>query len=350
MAAFIAPHCYSRASRVLLASLLALTSSLACVSSNDSRAQLASSTASKCTTPPPLDTSVADTMEASFQGPWNQSVLSSLPALCMLSEIQGDDNPVTTFDVLRNQTQRRAPNWHALRAWRGRERELVMAAQAAGRYLPEDVANFNGSVVLMSGSVGAPRPPHLYVDITRAEFEAIPELVAPHVTHEAHHIGYLKYNEAPVLDVALPMPELIGRIWGRIHMEGLAVHAARGWFLFGALSGGEDATDYQVYRDPAVGVAHARRLGGWMRCLADRRVDRDVASQAVDAIAANERLLFRVGAYVANQIEKTEGPAALIETIKSPRRFRLAAERLVHDAGPGACPIGQVAASSPGGQ
>jgi hypothetical protein len=201
------------------------------------------------------------------------------------------------------------------------------------------VNQFPGTIYFIVGHGGAaPAPPDIYFDITLPRFERHPSSVPYFVTHEAHHIGYLRLRPLPVVDTTNDVEKLRNVTWALTQMEGMAVHAARERQMQDPA--GKEDVDYDTYESEEAGTRVAQRFSAWMSCLNPSRTQHPGdGTNLLDALSAGERLFFRFGALVAARIEATEGREALTATVSRPERFVAAAKEILRTAGTAPCPL-----------
>lgn len=140
--------------------------------------------------------------------------------------------------------------------------------------------------------------------------------------HELHHAGFMTYHDLPELASIRTTTDLAALVRALTFLEGLAVHAARGWrAAAGAL---EDDPDYAALQD-------AVRMRGYeqeyfrLYHLLERAPHRPLVPgdwDVLEPLAGGDRLWYRVGALMAERIEEELGREALIEAVVAgPHRF-----------------------------
>ena len=133
--------------------------------------------------------------------------------------------------------------------------------------------------------------------------------------HEIHHAGFQKYNPLPALVDTRTISDLAYLIKYLTHMEGLAVHAARRWRTeAGAL---ESDSDYEALLNSERTDTYKREFFSIYNRLiheADRPIEmKDL--EILGRMSTGDRLWYRVGAAMADLIEKTLGRELLIGTV-----------------------------------
>ncbi len=212
-----------------------------------------------------------------------------------------------------------------LRAWRGRDDELLRYARAAGRYMPPAMV-INGTIFFVTGyDIGVASPPDVAINVAHPRFIADPAEVGHYVTHEVHHLGFLARRKMPPLR-RLNDPNVIRNIISFMtQMEGMAVHAAYpGRKAAGALSADKD---YAVYQHKDAAQKAASRYVE-IRSILDGKETLSGAEigAVLGAMSSGERLWYRVGALAARRLEQRRGRAALVKSIEEPGGFREALE------------------------
>lgn len=298
--------------------------------------------------PPPLrfDASFADAMRASFTGPVaTTDALLDHRALRAIERTQPGDSVSRTllFENARVRAQRRMPTWRTLDMWRTRGDELVAAADEAGAYLPPAVKRFPGTIFLVVGYEGSiPAPPDLIIDVTIPSFEERPNDLDDHVLHEAHHVGFMRVREAPVLTTLTDRKALANLVWSMTQREGMAVHAGFGRReRKGTLA---SDFDYESYTSVEAAERITKRFAKWRNCLTrPKPLERAEAAALLDALATGERLFHRFGALVANRFEQANGREELVATVLKPEAYVRTAETLLAQTGEQGCALDVVA-------
>jgi hypothetical protein len=303
--------------------------------------------------PPALrfDATFAEGVRDSFRGPVTVSdQILAHPALRGMMKHQGatNDSAFAYYERARSLAQRHVPTWRALDMWHEHGSELIAAADEAGAYLPNDVAQFPGTLYLVVGySGGQPTPPDIFFDITTPRFEDNPAEVPYYVTHEAHHIGFLRLRAMPTIDATGDAARLRSTVWGVTQMEGMAVHAAQARRAKDPQA--KPDFDYETYSSGEAATRAVKRFGSWMACLSSGRphLKQEEVERLFHAMSSGERLFFRFGSLVSARLEASAGRPALVATILKPDAFVHAGEEILkREAGDVRCALEQKVAPS----
>lgn len=143
-----------------------------------------------------------------------------------------------------------------------------------------------------------------------------PEEVWFYIVHEIHHAGFQKYNPLPALLDTRSISDLAYLIKYLTHMEGLAVHAARRWrTVRGAL---EWDSDYEALLDTERMDTYEREFFSSYNSLmgeGERPIEKE-DWEILGRMSTGNRLWYRVGASMADRIEKALGLEVLIATVE----------------------------------
>ena len=211
---------------------------------------------------------------------------------------------------------------------RDHEDEVSRHALMALEYLPASVHLF-GRIYLVTGyDIGIASPPDVAINVAHDHFLDAPQEIEHYATHEAHHLGFLALRRPPALAGLDDPHRLLEVVHFFTQMEGMAVHAAYPERrLARAL---ETDSDYRIYTDQV----HARSIcSRYLEVLSPALAGEPLRDQDVGtilgAMSSSERLWYRVGALVSEQIEREQGRGALIASIQAPEMFRAATETLL---------------------
>jgi len=198
------------------------------------------------------------------------------------------------------------------------------------RYLPTDF-RFHGTLFLTFGyDIGVAFAPNASLNCTHSHFNNhSPELLY-YAIHELHHVGFMAYQTPPKLADIKTCADLLNLVEYSTQMEGMAVLAAYQ----------RRRDDHALADDPDyIALQDQKRmqadLVSYFKDYDDlKRRGTQVANADARAIihrmSSGERLWYRVGAYMAQQIETSKGRAALVELIKQgPAQFITTYESLL---------------------
>jgi hypothetical protein len=143
-----------------------------------------------------------------------------------------------------------------------------------------------------------------------------------YVVHEIHHAGFQKYNPLLALAEIKTISNLVYLIQYLTHMEGFAVHAVRRWRTE------EEAlksdSDYEALLNSERMDTYKREFFSIYNSLLDEG-ERPIEMQDLEILgrmSTGDRLWYRVGATMADFIEKTLGRELLIGTVsEGPEAF-----------------------------
>jgi putative zinc-dependent peptidase DUF5700 len=190
------------------------------------------------------------------------------------------------------------------------------------RYLPEDL-RFHGSLFLTFGyDIGVAIGPTASLNCANPHFKGHPRELMYYAIHELHHVGVMSYQPPPKLSELKTCADLLRLVQYSTQLEGMAVLAAyERRRQEHALA---DDGDYvaiedepRMQRDEILYFEDFHYLEGRAAQAADAN-----AWAVIDRMSSGERLWYRVGARMAQRIEKVSGRTALVELVKQgPARF-----------------------------
>ena len=190
------------------------------------------------------------------------------------------------------------------------------------RYLPRDF-RFHGSLFLTFGyDIGVAIAPSASLNGAQRHFTGHPRELVFYAIHELHHVGFQTYQPPPRIDSLKTCADVRRFVDYATHMEGMAVWAA--YERRRAENALDDDADYRALRNES----QMRSLEAEYRIVYDdlaRRGDApaDAAARGVIEKMSGERLWYRVGAHMAQAIEKALGKDVLVDLVKKgPARFR----------------------------
>ncbi len=198
------------------------------------------------------------------------------------------------------------------------------------RYLPADF-RFHGSLFLTFGyDIGVALAPNASLNCTHAHFDGHPRELLYYAIHELHHVGFMDYQRPPRLADVKTCADLLRLVEYSTQMEGMAVLAAyqrrRDDHALG------DDADYVALED---GDRMRAELASYFR---DYRYLEGRGGQLADAdawaviqrMSSGERLWYRVGALMAQRIERSNGRAAVVALVREgPASFMATYQALI---------------------
>ncbi|MCA9645421.1 MAG: hypothetical protein H6718_19710 [Polyangiaceae bacterium] len=291
--------------------------------------------------PPPqasrVDGSFAELLMTGSGDPSLRPKLLAHPALAAIvrhQKLSGNTGatPEAALEDVFKGLERHPPTRSVLDAWRGRDTELLAAANAAARYLPQGNV-FSGEVYLVAGyDIGVAAPPDLILNVAHPHFVDDPRELGFYATHEAHHVGFLALRSAPALTDLNQAPKLRAVVTFMTQLEGMGVHAAYPARSEQHRLDGDD--DYQVYADPAQAKAVTERYAELTTTLAqtDGSLEDELVGNVLNAMSSGQRVWYRFGALVCWHLEQHKGRQALIASIRKPELFEEAVRDLLSKA------------------
>jgi len=190
------------------------------------------------------------------------------------------------------------------------------------RYLPADF-HFHGTLFLTFGyDIGVAIDSTASLNCARPRFKEHRRELLYYAIHELHHTGFMTYQPPPKFSEIKTCADLARLVEYSTQLEGMAVLAAyQRRHDEHALDSDEDYVALQdqprLTRDEALYFADLNSL----KARGTEPADAD-AWAVIHRMSGGERLWYRVGAMMAQKIEKARGRPALIELIKQgPQNF-----------------------------
>ncbi len=197
------------------------------------------------------------------------------------------------------------------------------------RYLPEDF-RFHGSLFLTFGyDIGVAIGPTASLNCAHPHFKGHPRELMYYAIHELHHVGFMSYQPPPKLSELKTCADLLRLVQYSTQLEGMGVLAA--YERRRQEHALEDDGDYVALEDePRMQrdeILYYEDLH-YLERRAAQPADAD-AWAVIDRMSSGERLWYRVGARMAQRIEKVSGRAALVGLVKQGQASFLEAYRAV---------------------
>ncbi len=203
------------------------------------------------------------------------------------------------------------------------------------RYLPADF-RFHGALFLTFGyDIGVAFGPTASLNCAHSHFKGHPRELIYYAIHELHHVGFMAYQPPPKLSDLKTCADLLRLVEYSTQLEGMAVLAAyQRRHSENALA---DDADYLALQDDGR-MRHDEVLYfddvNYLRRRGAQPADKH-AWAVIDHMSSGERLWYRVGARMAQKIEKASGRPALVELVKlGPAQFVAAYQAIDHPAKP----------------
>ncbi len=184
------------------------------------------------------------------------------------------------------------------------------------RYLPEDF-RFHGSLFLTFGyDIGVAISPTASLNCAHPHFKGHPRELMYYAIHELHHVGFMTYQPPPKFSELKTCADLLRLVQYSTQLEGMGVLAAyeRRRQEHALADDGDYVAledEARMQRDEVLYSEDFHYLEG----RATQPADAD-AWAVIDRMSSGERLWYRVGARMAQRIEKVSGRAALVELVK----------------------------------
>jgi hypothetical protein len=190
------------------------------------------------------------------------------------------------------------------------------------QYLPDDF-RFHGSLFLTFGyDIGVAIGPTASLNCTHKRFEEHPAELIYYAIHELHHVGFMSYQPPPRLRDLKTCADVLRLVRYSTQLEGMAV-----WAVYRRRNDehalAEDP-DYVALTDETRMKRAEESYLEDVRYLQRRSAEpADAAAWAViNRMSGGERLWYRVGAHMAQSIERELGRPALVELVrKGPDSF-----------------------------
>jgi putative zinc-dependent peptidase DUF5700 len=184
------------------------------------------------------------------------------------------------------------------------------------RYLPGSF-RFQGSLFLTFGyDIGVAIGPTASLNCAHPHFKGHPRELMYYAIHELHHAGFMNYQPPPKLSELKTCADLLRLVRYSTQLEGMAVLAAyERRRQEHALA--EDGDYVALEDEPRMQREEALYLDDFH--YLERRAAQPADANAwavIDRMSSGERLWYRVGARMAQRIEKLSGRAALVELVK----------------------------------
>ena len=183
-------------------------------------------------------------------------------------------------------------------------------------YLPSEFG-FRGSLFFTFGyDIGVAFPPNASINLAHAHFAHAPREVLYYAIHELHHVGFMTYQPPPRPADIRTCGDLLRLVEYCTQLEGMAVHAA----LPRRRADGrmEGDSDYAALSDAGI---MKRLVAEYFRLYGDlaKRKAQPADSRAfsiLERMSTGDRLWYRVGAHMADEIESRLGRATLVDLVR----------------------------------
>jgi hypothetical protein len=195
----------------------------------------------------------------------------------------------------------------------GRRRCRVEAAA----YLPEGALEGVVLHLTLGYDIGVALAGAPTLNLAHPRFRHDPRELRYYCVHEVHHAGVMRYHDLPELASVRTTAQLAALVRYLTFLEGLAVHAARAWRAAdGALD--RDA-DYVALEDQALMRRYEDDFVRLHEGL-DRPPDRPLEPEdwaTLERLAGPDRFFYRVGARMADRVERALGRDRLVEAVSA---------------------------------
>jgi hypothetical protein len=192
----------------------------------------------------------------------------------------------------------------------------------AAAYLPEDALSGTVLYLTVGYDIGVAVSGEASLNLAHPHFMENRDEIWFYCVHEVHHAGFERYHDLPVLADVKTTGDLADLIRYLTTLEGLAVHAARNWRTeAGAL---KTDGDYVALLEPKSMDRYEKEFFNLYYSIAEAppRPLKEQDWEILERMSSGDRLWYRVGARMADRIERKLGREILIETIlQSPEAF-----------------------------
>ncbi len=183
------------------------------------------------------------------------------------------------------------------------------------RYLPAGF-RFHGTLFLTFGyDIGVAFPPNASLNGATPHFDGHPRELLYYAIHELHHAGFMTIHPPPRFADLKTCRDLLSLVRYSTQLEGMAVFAA--WERRRAEGALGDDADYVALQDAARmerdEALYFKDYDG-LKKRAGQPADKD-AWAVIERMSGGERLWYRVGAVMADRIEKKLGRPALVNLV-----------------------------------
>jgi hypothetical protein len=185
----------------------------------------------------------------------------------------------------------------------------------AAAFLPRGALSRTVLYLTVGYDIGVAVAGEASLNLAHPHFAEDREEIWFYCVHEVHHAGLQRYHDLPVLANVKTTSDLAELIRYLTTLEGLAVHAARGWRTeAGALQA--DA-DYAALLDPERMDQYEEEFLKLYLGLVEAppRPLEEQDWEIVERMSSGDRLWYRVGARMADRLERALGREVLIETV-----------------------------------
>ena len=201
------------------------------------------------------------------------------------------------------------------------------------RYLPEDF-RFHGSLFLTFGyDIGVAISPTASLNCAHSHFKGHPRELIYYAIHELHHVGFMTYQPPPKLSELKTCADLLRLVQYSTQLEGMGVLAAyeRRRQEHALADDGDYVALENEPRMQRDEMLYSEDFH-YLERRAAQPADAD-AWAVIDRMSSGERLWYRVGARMAQRIERVSGQKALVELVKQgPASFIEAYRAVSHGA------------------
>lgn len=205
--------------------------------------------------------------------------------------------------------------------------ELCSLWKESAGLLPGDF-QFKGKIFFILGyDIGVASPPDILINLAHPKILKNPSEIEPYIIHETHHIGFFQYQSPPSIDHIDQKESLLHLIKWATQSEGLAVHAAYPYRKTHNLLNQDG--DYLIYSDEAERkrvISEYRRL---YTSVLNAKSPVPNFGEVLEKMSSDQRLWYRLGAWVSASIERKSGKRKLTETLSKPDVFWIEVEKII---------------------
>ena len=175
---------------------------------------------------------------------------------------------------------------------------------------------FHGSLFLTFGyDIGVALAPNASLNGASPRFDGRPRELLYYAIHELHHVGLMTYQPPPRIGDIKTCADLLHLVDYSTELEGMAVAAARPRRTADRALQADG--DYVALEDPAaMRVLEARYVDAYryLERRGQQAADKE-AFAVIDRMSSGDRLWYRVGALMAERVERALGHDALVAIV-----------------------------------
>jgi hypothetical protein len=198
---------------------------------------------------------------------------------------------------------------------------LARCWKEAAAYLPSGALDRSTLYLQVGYDIGSAVAGDASLNIAHERFTTNPREIWLSCVYEVHRAGVQQRHELPSLSQARRVSDLAALVRYFTFLEGMAVHAARGWRA--QRNALRADSDYVALGDPRRMTRYEQEYFRLYNEIAgDSGMLRETNWEIVQRMSTGDRLWYRVGALMAERIERARGREFLRRlVIEGPDRF-----------------------------